>query len=188
MLQAINDKLKRTRWLGAVLLGMLGLIFALWGAYGVVNISFSAHDYGLKVNDERVSIDTLNRAWQQRQAQFQQKLNGAEMTDAQKTMLQQQLIDEYVRQTLLRQRAQQSGYRVTDPQVMEAVRSEPAFQLDGKYDPRVARNMLAQIGMTEDGYLAERREALQIGQLSQAIELSDFLTPAELDRIYALEN
>jgi peptidyl-prolyl cis-trans isomerase D len=188
MLQAINDKLKRTRWLGALLLGMLGLIFALWGAYGVVNISFSAPDYGLKVNDERVPIDTLNRAWQQRQAQFQQKLNGAEMTDAQKTVLQQQLIDEYVRQTLLRQRAQQSGYRVTDAQVREAVQSEPAFQLDGKYDPRVARNMLAQIGMTEDGYVAERREALQIGQLSQDIELSDFLTPAELDRIYALEN
>jgi peptidyl-prolyl cis-trans isomerase D len=188
MLQAINDKLKRTRWLGAVLLGMLGLIFALWGAYGVVNISFSAPDYGLKVNDERVSIDTLNRAWQQRQAQFQQKLNGAEMSDAQKTLLQQQLLDEYVRQSLLRQRAQQSGYQVTDTQVREAVQSEPAFQLDGKYDPRVARNMLAQIGMTEDGYVAERREALQIGQLSQAIELSDFLTPAELDRIYALEN
>jgi peptidyl-prolyl cis-trans isomerase D len=188
MLQAINDKLKRTRWLGIVLLGLLGLVFALWGAYGVVNLSFSAPDYGLKVNDERISIDTLNRAWQQRQAQFQQSLNGAEMTDAQKSMLQQQLIDEYVRQTLLRQRAQQSGFRATDEQVKQAVTSEPAFQLDGKYDPRVARNMLAQVGMTEAGYLAERREALQIGQLSEAIELSDFLTPAELDRIYALEN
>src|SRR5450755_1700818 len=66
--------------------------------------------------------------------------------------------------------------------------SEPAFQIDGKYDPRVAKNMLAQIGMSEAGYLAERRQALQIGQLSEAIELSDFLTPAELDRIYALEN
>ena len=188
MLQAINDKLKRTRWLGIVLLGLLGLVFALWGAYGVVNLSFSGTDYGLKVNDERISTETLNRAWQQRQAQFQQSLNGAEMTDAQKSMLQQQLIDEYVRQSLLRQRAQQSGFRATDEQVKQAVTSEPAFQLDGKYDARVARNMLAQVGMTEDSYLAERREALQIGQLSEAIELSDFLTPAELDRIYALEN
>ena len=188
MLQNLSDKLKRTRWLGAVLLGLLALIFAMWGAYGVVNMSFSAPDYGLKVNDERISIETLNRAWQQRQAQYQQQLNGAEMTDAQKNLLQQQMVDEYVRQTLLRQRAQQSGYRVTDAQVKAAVTSEPAFQLDGKYDPRVARNMLAQIGMTEQSYFAERRQALQIGQLSEAIELSDFLTPAELDRIYALEN
>jgi peptidyl-prolyl cis-trans isomerase D len=188
MLQAINDKLKQTRWLGAVLLGLLGVIFALWGAYGVVNISFSAADYGLKVNDERISVDTLNRAWQQRQAQYQQQLNGAEMTDAQKTMLQQQLIDEYVSRALLRQRAQQSGYRATDAQVRGAITSEPAFQLDGKYDPRVAKNMLAQVGMTEESYFAERREALQIGQLTEAIEFSDFLTPTEQERIYALEN
>lgn len=188
MLQAINDKLKRTRWLGAVLLGLLGVIFALWGAYGVVNISFSAVDYGLKVNDERISAETLNRAWQERQAQYQQSLNGAEMTEAQKSQLQKQLIDEYVRRTLLRQRAEQAGYRATDAQVRQAVLSEPAFQLEGKYDPRVARGMLAQLGMTEDGFLAERRQTLQIGQLSEAVQLSDFLTPTERARIYALEN
>jgi peptidyl-prolyl cis-trans isomerase D len=188
MLQAINDKLKRTRWLGAVLLGLLGVIFALWGAYGVVNISFSAVDYGLKVNDERISAETLNRAWQERQAQYQQSLNGAEMTEAQKSLLQKQLIDEYVRRTLLRQRSEQAGYRATDAQVRQAVLSEPAFQVEGKYDPRVARGMLAQLGMTEEGFLAERRQTLQIGQLSQAVQLSDFLTPPELARIYALEN
>jgi len=149
-------------------IGPLAVIFALWGAYGVVSMSFGAPDYGLKVNDERISIETLNRAWQQRQAQYQQTLNGVEMSDAQKTILQQQLVDEYVRQTLLRQRAQQSGYRATDAQVKAAVTGEPAFQLDGKYDPRVARNMLAQIGMTEEGFFAERREALQIGPIERS--------------------
>jgi peptidyl-prolyl cis-trans isomerase D len=187
MLQNLGDILKRN-WLFRVFLGLLALMFVMWGAYGVVNMSFGAPDYGLKVNDERISIETLNRAWQERQSQYQQQLNGVEMSDAQKSMLQQQMIDEYVRQTLLRQRAERSGYRVTDAQVGEAVRSEPAFQLDGKYDARVAKNMLAQIGMTVDGYLAERRQALQIQQLNEGIELTDFLTPAELDRIYALEN
>jgi peptidyl-prolyl cis-trans isomerase D len=188
MLQNLGDKLKGQRWLATVILGLLALIFAIWGAYGIVNVSFGAPDYGLKVNDERISTETLNRAWQERQAQYQQTLNGAEMSEAQKTLLQQQLIDEYVRQTLLRQRAEQSGYRATDAQVRQAVLSEPAFQLEGKYDPRVARGMLAQLGMSEDAYLAERRRALQIGQLSEAVELSDFLTPTELNHIYALEN
>jgi peptidyl-prolyl cis-trans isomerase D len=188
MLQNLGDKLKGQRWLATLVLGLLALIFAIWGAYGIVNVSFGAPDYGLKVNDERISTETLNRAWQERQAQYQQTLNGVEMSEAQKTLLQQQLIDEYVRQTLLRQRAQQAGYRATDAQLRDAVTSEPAFQTDGKYDPRVARTMLAQLGMTEDGYFAERRQALQIGQLSEAVELSDFLTPAEVDRIYALEN
>jgi peptidyl-prolyl cis-trans isomerase D len=188
MLQNLGDKLKGQRWLATLVLGLLAVVFAIWGAYGIVNISFGTPDYGLKVNGERISADTLNRAWQERQAQYQQALNGAEMDEAQKSLLQQQLLDEYVREALLRQRAQQDGYRATGAMVAEAVRSEPAFQIDGKYDPRVAKVMLAQIGMSEDSYLSERRQAIEVGQLTQAIELSDFMTPSELDRIYALEN
>ena len=48
--------------------------------------------------------------------------------------------------------------------------------------------MLAQAGMTPDSYEAERRQALQIQQLTEGIQLSDFLTAPELNRIYALEN
>lgn len=188
MLQNIGDKLKGQRWLATLVLGLLALIFAIWGAYGVVNISFGAPDYGLKVNGERIGIQTLNRAWQERQAQYQQVLNGAEINGLQKALMQQQLLEEYVRQTVLRQRVRQAGYRATQAQVLEAVRSESAFQIDGKFDPRVAKAVLAQSGMSEDSYLANRRQALEIGQLSEGIELSDFLTPSELERIYALEN
>ena len=140
MLQNLGDKLKGRRTMALAIIGPLAVIFALWGAYGVVSMSFGAPDYGLKVNDERISLDTLNRAWQERQAQYQQTLNGAEMTEAQKSLLQRQLIDEFVRQTLLRQRTERDGYRATDAQVSEAVRSEAAFQIDGKYDPRAAKN------------------------------------------------
>jgi peptidyl-prolyl cis-trans isomerase D len=188
MLQNLGDKLKGQRWLATLVLGLLALVFAVWGAYGIVNVSFGAPDYGLQVNGERISNETLNRAWQERQAQYQQMLKGSEMSDAQKSALQQQLIDEYVRNTLLRQRATSAGYRATPAEVAQAVRSEPAFQLEGKYDPRVARVMLAQAGMTEQGYVSERRESLEVGQLNQGIELSEFMTPTELARVYALEN
>ena len=87
MLQSISDKLKSQRWLMTGLLGLLALIFAAWGAYGIVNVSFSPQDYGLKVNGERVSTETLNRAWQERQAQYAQALNGATLPPAQTRML-----------------------------------------------------------------------------------------------------
>ncbi len=48
--------------------------------------------------------------------------------------------------------------------------------------------MLAQIGLTPAAYEAERRQALQISQLTEGIQLSDFMTNGELDHIYALEN
>src|ERR1017187_3201140 len=188
MLQSISDKLKSQRWLMTALLGLLALIFAAWGAYGIVNVSFSPQDYGLKVNGERVSTETLNRAWQERQAQYAQALNGATLPPAQTRMLQQQLLNEYVRETLLRQRAQASGYRASDAQVLAAYQSEPGFQVDGKFSALAAKTMLAQIGLTPETYEAERRQALQISQLTEGIQLSDFLTAAQLNRIYALEN
>ena len=98
MLQNIGDKLKSQRWLATLLLGLLALIFAAWGAYGIVNISFAPQDYGLKINGERVSTETLNRAWQERQAQYAQALNGATLAVRRRSkLMQQQLVDEYVR-------------------------------------------------------------------------------------------
>lgn len=188
MLQNLGDNLKRHRWLATIILGLLAVIFAAWGAYGVVNVSFGPQDYGLKVNGERISTETLNRAWQERQGQYQQALNGAALPPSQTHALQQQLLDEYVRETVLRQRAQASGYRASDSQVLAAYESEQAFQVDGKFSALAAKTMLMQIGMTPEGYEAERRQGLQIAQLTEGIQLSDFMTSAELNRIYALEN
>lgn len=188
MLQNLGDKLKGQRWLATLVLGCLALVFAVWGAYGIVNISFGAPDYALKVNGERISNDTLNRAWQERQAQYQRMLNGSEMPDEMKISMQQKLVDEYVRSTLLRQRAAEDGFRATPQQIAEYMHSEPAFQVNGKYDPRAAQIAIAQIGLTDKAFLAERSQSMAVEQLDQGIEASEFLTPAELDRIYALEN
>jgi peptidyl-prolyl cis-trans isomerase D len=188
MLQNLGDKLKGQRWLATIVLGSLALIFAVWGAYGIVNVSIGAPDYALKVNGERISNETLNRAWQERQAQYQQMLNGSEISDQQKSELQQKLVDEFVRNTLLRQRAEEGGYRATAQQISDYMHSEPAFQVNGKYDPRAAALAIAQIGMTDKAFINERSQSMAVGQLNQAIENSEFLTALELDQVYALEN
>jgi peptidyl-prolyl cis-trans isomerase D len=188
MLQNIGDKLKSQRWLAILILGLLALVFAVWGAYGVVNVSFGPQDYGLKVNGERISTDTLSRAWQERQAQTQQELNGAALSPEQTRVLQDQLLDEFVRETVLRQEAQEAGYRASDAQVRGAYESEPAFQVEGKFNPQAAQAMLLQVGLTPETYEEQRRQALQIGQLTEGIQLSDFLSVPELNRIYGLEN
>ncbi|HEX4375537.1 MAG TPA: peptidyl-prolyl cis-trans isomerase [Steroidobacteraceae bacterium] len=188
MLQNLGDKLKGQRWLATLVLGLLALLFAIWGAYGVVNLSFGQPDYGLKIDGERISTETLNRAWQERQAQYARMLNGSEMGDAQKLVLQQQLLDQYIRSTLLRQRAEKDGYRATPDALRQSITSEPAFQVDGKFDPRAARTALAQAGLSETAYYQERAQQLAVEQLDQAIESSDFTTPAEMQHIYALAN
>src|SRR5208282_7930 len=144
--------------------------------------------YGLQVNGEGIAATDVDKAWQERQSQYAQALGGPRMITPQKALVQQQVIDDLVRDTALRQRAQASGFRVSDQQVRVAYEQEPAFQVDGKFNVTVARAMLIQVGLTPETFEAERRQSLQISQLTGGIQLSDFLTPTEVLRIYALEN
>jgi peptidyl-prolyl cis-trans isomerase D len=187
MLQNIGDALKGQRWLAFLILGLLILVFALWGTYGIVDLTLGTPKYGLKVNGEEVPAATLQQAWQERQSQYQQQIK-AEIPPEMRTRLQEQLLDQYVRETLMRQRARERGFRVGDDAVMNAYRSEAAFQVDGKFNEMAAKGMLAQVGLSPAAYEARLRESLQISQLEQSLQIGDFLTEAEIQHAFALEN
>src|SRR6266849_3979829 len=166
MLQNIGDILKGRRWLALLVLVPLAVIFGFWGAAGLVNVSFGTPSYGLKVNGEEVPANLLQNAWQEQQSKYQQQLK-ADMPPAMRTRLQDQLLDQYVRETLVRQRAIDRGFRVNDEAVAAAYQHETAFQVGGKFDAMAAKGMLAQIGMTPAGYEKQLRNSLQVGQLEQ---------------------
>ena len=187
MLQNIGDTLKGQRWLAFLLLGLLILVFALWGAYGIVDLSFGTPSYALKVNGEEVPANQVQNAWQEQQSKYQQQLK-ADMPAAMRAKLQGQLLDQYVRETLVRQRATERGFRVDDQAVATAYKRESAFQVGGKFDAMAAKGMLAQIGMTPMGYEKQLRNSLQVGQLEQSLQIGDFMTQAEIARAFALEN
>src|ERR1700688_1360020 len=151
MLQNIGDTLKGQRWLAILLLGLLILVFALWGAYGLVDLSFGTPSYALEVNGEEVVDTQLQNAWQEQQSKYQQQLK-TEIPPAMRAKLQDQLIEQFVRETLVRQRATERGFRVDDQAVAAAYQRETAFQVGGKFDPMAAKGMLAQVGMTPEKY------------------------------------
>ena len=57
--------------------------------------------------------------------------------------MQKQLVDEYVRSTLISRRAHMRAIVPAMPKWRKPMQSEPAFQVEGKFDPRAARSMLA---------------------------------------------
>ncbi len=187
MLQNIGDILKGQRWLAFLVLGLLILVFALWGTYGIVDLTFGAPKYGLKVNGEEVPAATLQQAWQERQSQYQQQTR-TDIPPAVRSQLQNQLLDQYTRETLMRQRAIARGFRVNDESVMRAYQSEKAFQVDGKFNDVVAKGALAQVGLSPAEYERQLRNSLQISQLERSLQLGDFLTDSEVKRAFALEN
>ena len=187
MLQRIRDSLESQKWLTYVVLGLLAIIFAAWGAYGIVNLSVGGATYAAKAGGAEISVEEARTAWLRAQSQWQQRLGG-EIPAQQKPLLQDQLLESMVRDRLLADRAHDLGYRVSTQKVTAAVQGEPRFQIAGQYSADAAKAALSQAGISPDAFELDMRRYLQRGELENAIAASDFLTPSELERVRFLQN
>jgi len=185
MLQRIRENLNGP--LAYFVLGAISLVFVAWGAYGIVDVGIGQSAYAAKVNGEKIPLETARQAWLEQQAQAVQAFGG-EIPEDSKAQLQQSVLEGLITRAMLDDRLHDLGYRVSDEQIKAAIQQEPAFQVDGKYDASVAKARLAQVGLTVAGFEADLRTSLARQQLQRAIALSDFITPAEVDRIIALED
>ena len=187
MLQRIGDALKGNSWLKYVVLVPLAIIFAAWGAYGIVNLRFGGSDVALRVNGETISLEEMRRTWLNQQAEAQSR-SGGELSAALKARLEDEVMESYVRRELIRSRTHSLGYRVSDAELIEARNALPAFQVDGKYSPEAARARLAQAQISPAAFEEDLREGLQGEQVENGIRVSDFLTAQELQRMRSLED
>jgi len=188
MLQGIRDLLQRHTWISHLLLGGLAVVFAMWGAYGIVNLNFGGSNYAAEANGVKISFEEARNAWLHQQVQWQRQLGGADIPADLRTGLQNQVLEGLIVDALLNQRTHDLGYRVTREAVLDAVKRERAFQVDGQYSPEVAKMALAQAGITLAAYEGDLRNGLQRQQLEGGIRASGFLTPTELARLSDLED
>jgi len=188
MLQRIGDSLKGQKWLAYLVLGALALVFAAWGAYGVVNLSFGGSNYAAEADGSKISLEEARNAWLRQQTQWQQRLGGADIPPELRSKLQDQVLEGLISKTLLTQRTLNLGYRVSQDALREAVHGEQAFQVGGQYSPEAAKAALAQAGVSLQAYEDDLRTSVQRVQLEGGIRASDFLTPLELTRLTDLED
>src|SRR3989440_12057364 len=188
MLQKIGDSLKGQKWLAYIVLGALALVFAAWGAYGVVNLSFGGSNYAAEANRSKISLEEAREAWLRQQTQWQQRLGGAEIPAPLRGKLQDQVLEGLIGRALLTQRTHDMGYRVSQDALREAVHSEQAFQVGGQYSPEAAKAAVGQAGISLQAYEEDLRTSVQRVQLEGGIRASDFPTPLELTRLTDLEN
>jgi peptidyl-prolyl cis-trans isomerase D len=180
MLQTIRDRI--SGWVATIFLGAIAVVFIFWG----IDFQSSAGNFAAKVNGDRIASETVRRAWQQRQSQLQQMMRSELPPDLIKTQ-QAALLDEFVRNNLLTQRAQKFGYRVSDSALADRIREFPELQVDGKFSRDRYAMLLRQQGRTEPQFEQELRADLAIRQMQSGVAESAFVAPYELDRRFALE-
>lgn len=188
MLQKIGDSLKGKKILPWLILGPLALTFAVWGATGMVSMDFFGNQtWAAKVDGHRIALAEANDAWRSEQSRWQQQF-GTEIPEAQRTELQDGVLERLIRARLIAERSRDAGYRVSADRIRQEIEGEPAFQVDGKYNETLALARLAQVGISADKFRSDIRDGLQNAELERGLGLSEFLTPTEIGRRLAIED
>lgn len=180
MLQKIRDKI--TGWVAIVFLSVIAIVFIFWG----VQFESSVNVAAATVNGEKIPVEAVRRAWQERQSELQQ-MTRDELPSELVQQEQQRILEDFIRRELLVQRAAELGYRVSDRQLAEALAEIPALQINGVFSRDRYAALLRAQGRSEADFEAEFRRDLEIGQLRNAVAMSAFALPGELQRRIELE-
>jgi peptidyl-prolyl cis-trans isomerase D len=188
MLQRIRDGLHGRKWLAWLALFPIALIFVFWGGSNTLDFSGAGQGVAATVDGEKIPAETATRAWSEAQARWSQQF-GVDIPAEQRTRMQDEILEDLIRTKIIENRLAEERYRVSEIRVLGEFEKIPAFKgPDGKYDPVTARQVLQRVGMTEQELFRDTRSNLLINQLQNGIGNSYFLTRAEAQRLYNLEN
>jgi peptidyl-prolyl cis-trans isomerase D len=165
------------------ILGLLIIPFAFVG----VNSYFTADAINAVavVNDQEISINQYNQAFQNYRRRMQAQLGtnfDPEMFD--QPMIRRQFLDQLIDEQLMSQVAIDAGLDVSDERLSETIRTMSVFDVDGEFNVDVYQQRLAAQGLTPAQFENDVRTSLVMEQFPSAIMNSAITTDWEL-RDYA---
>lgn len=177
MLQSFSDRIRNSRWLGYLIVGLISIPFALWGIQSYVGGGTT--DAAAEVNGERIPVYQVQRMASQQRQQLRQRLGGQLPEGFSERLFREQALNQLIERELLRQAATEGGFRVTDDTLRRNIREQEMFRRDGRFDPELYRRILSQAGLSVQQYEADVRAGYRIEQLRRGLVDSGFVLPGE---------
>jgi len=185
MLQEIRDKL--TGWLVWVVVGLIGVPFALWGVESF--FTGNTDPVVVKVGSQEITQSQFRAGYEQRYQQFQAMMGERfrpDMLDQNK--FREAVLNDMTQEAMMRQYVQKSGYRANDAALIKYLNSVPAFQKDGVFSSDAYRAALARQRLTPSKFEAQLRDSLEIDQIRAAVLETAFVTDSDVAEAYRLAN
>lgn len=183
MLQSIRDRLT-----GPIVWFVIGLICIPFAFWGIESFRTDGGDPVVaQVGDQEITQAQFRAGYEQRYRQLQQLLGenfSPDMID--QARLRQNVLDDMVQESVMRQYTREAGYRASDAAVFGYLSSIPQFQQDGKFSAQIYKDLLARQGMQPQRFESQLRESLVIDQLRESVVDSAFVTPAEAQLAYRI--
>ncbi len=178
-MQYIRDR--ATSWVAYIIIGLLILSFAMWGIqeyFGGGGAPAVA-----KINGNEITQPAFNQQVQQRKQMLQSVLGANyQQQYPNESMVRKQVIQDMVRTELLRQEANEAGFRISDASLIRKIQSIPQFQKDGKFDPALYQRLLEAQRYNKAQWENELREQDKLRQFENSLASSSFVPKADLQR------
>ena len=178
MLQTINDKAKG--WVAYAIVIFISIPFMLFGIGSYLDGGEKV--VAATVNGEEIDSSALTTATLQ-QKQRLQSIYGSLPPQLDDKTIKQQVIDDLVNRELLKQSVDTYGYRASNAEVGESIRSMPTFQKDGKFDQTTYQQLLTANRLNAATFEQQTRDDLTLQQMTRAI-LSSSLVPKQEAGLY----
>jgi peptidyl-prolyl cis-trans isomerase D len=175
MLSTIREKTQGI--IATFILALVVVPFALWG----INSYF---DSGSKLIVAKVGgMDISQVSYRRALDRLRGRVDPKQFDSPQ---FKQTVLNSLIDQALLAQDAQDQGYRVSDAQLAEGIKSLPYFQRDGHFDPTMYDTVLRREGLSPHEFESRLRDGGLTTQVQIGLSDSGIVTSAEISEISRL--
>ncbi|MEW6996681.1 SurA N-terminal domain-containing protein [Colwelliaceae bacterium BS250] len=172
---------------------ILGLVIATFVFAGVGSYTNSVDTSSANVNDEKISQQAFEQAYQRQRSRMQQQYGEMFEQLASNDMYMQNLrsnvLEQLINEKLLDQNARALNIRISDEQIKQAILTTPEFQVDGVFDNNRYLMVINQSGFYQASAFRDYlRVDMTRRQLINSIMTSEFSLPYQQELAVKLNN
>ena len=172
-------------WLGKVLMALISLPFVLFGVESYFS-GGSHSELAATVDKNNIARRELDQKVEAQRKELLTKVDGnvALIND---TVLQQQVLDNLIAQSVILTQAHRLGFTMTDNQIIGLLHKEPSFQKDGKFSDDLFQTYLRKSGQDRVALFKMIRDQTSLSLMAQGITATSIAGGNEVNRIMKLQ-
>jgi len=182
---------RRHKWLTLSILFFISVAFIFGIGSFVTGFGEGLSSSGgsaAEINGEEISLSEYYRVRDNLRRQYGQQ--GEELPQAAIDFINMSALNQLIDLKLLAQKAEELGFRITDQELGESIRSNPAFQVDGQFVGAEGYQNFIEQGLNEDIVTFEKsyKQQLLAQKLLSFIDETIIVTDEKLLNMYNIQN
>ncbi|MFO8152985.1 SurA N-terminal domain-containing protein [Thioalkalivibrio sp.] len=169
MLQSIRDK--ASGWLAYVIIGLIAIPFALWGLgeyFGGAGPLVAA-----EVNGQEIPVRLVHQETRAQRDQIANMFGGEIPADVfDERAIREAALEALIERELLRQAAEDAGFRASSRGVVREIQAIPAFRENGSFSPERYRTVLEAQRIAPGDFERDLAQSIVLAQIRQSVQAS----------------